>query len=122
MIDEKRNFLIVEFGDNDFGYQIAEALKELATYWTNNNVQYYCPYAIKRFLIVAVSSYYWKKNALEGAEDWQDFSISKWLSGMRVTFRQHMPTYTHYPDDTAVIDHDGGSAGLNLHTGETFTF
>ena len=121
MIEEKRNFLIVEFGDNDFGWHIADALKELATYWTDN-VQNYCPFAIKRYIIASVSSHYWKQHALDGAENWQDFSIPSYLLDMRVTFRQHMPTWTHYPDDAAIIDHDGGSAGLNLHTKETFTF
>jgi hypothetical protein len=127
---ESYNFLVVDFGDNDFGHIIADGLRELNEYWTNN-VQNYCPFAIKCFLIAHVVSYNWKKNCLWLDLDTPDTkeltvlpdqNVLNWLKEMQVTFRYKMPTYEldGYPEQ--YIDHDGGSAAMDLHTKTVFTF
>jgi hypothetical protein len=51
-----------------------------------------------------------------------DVNVLNWLKDMQVYFRDKMPTYEPegYPEQ--LIDHDGGSAAMDLHTNYIFTF
>jgi hypothetical protein len=124
------NFLVVEFGDNDYGHVIAKGIEELSSHWTEN-VRQLCPHAIKCFLVAYVVSCQWKKDCLWLGEETSDAdslmvlpnpNTLDWLKMMRVTFRDKMPTYEPegYPEQ--LIDHDGGSAAMDLNTNYIFTF
>ena len=129
--EPKRNFLVVELGDNDFSYRMQSALEELRDYWASEgNIQHHCAYSIKNFIVAHVVSYDWKKRCLEG--DWRehaapgevrfDESLIIYMQDIRVTFREKMPTYTPYEDDQTLIDHGGGSVAMDLNTGYVFQF
>ena len=64
--EPKRNFLVVELGDNDFSYRMQSALEELRDYWASEgNIQHHCAYSIKNFIVAHVVSYDWKKRCLD---------------------------------------------------------
>lgn len=119
MIEEKRNFLIVELCDNDFSNAMRHALEELTTYWTDN-IQNYCPFAIKEYMIASMTAYMEKSYILRDRGTFDREQYVKWFKGMRVTFRQKMPTYDI--EGTMEKDDDGGSVGYDINTKQIFQF
>lgn len=111
-----QSLLIVELCDNDFGNSLREALEEL--YKDVANVYNHSTDAIKQYIIAHVICNCWKRAALYENE-FNEQHYRKYLSKMRVTFRRELPRYT--PSGN-FVDHDHGSAGINLATGIAFNF
>lgn len=113
---KQKSLLIVEFGDNDFGHAIRDGLDSL--YEDVENVYNHSTDAIKEYLTAHVLCRFRKQYALWGLY-LDEVSNKKYLSDMRVTFCRKLPTYE---PEGELVDHNGGSAGIDLATGYSFTF
>lgn len=112
------NFLVVEFGDNDFGYYLREALEDLIT--EAGGVDF-CPILAKRYIIEYVVAKSKLNKILRGYEDQiNDDSTREYLSRIRVTFRDRLPTYDI--EGKNQVDHDGGSVYYDTHLEKVFSF
>lgn len=112
----EKSLLIVEFGDNDFGYDIKDALDSLHA--DTENIYNHSTDAIKEYIIAHVIGKNRKRAALR-KDSFVESDFQKYLNDIQVTFRRTLPR--NEPDGD-FIDHDGGSAGIDLANGYSFTF
>lgn len=113
MNPEPYNFIVVEFGDNDFGNQIKDALVEGVEYWGLDKKA--CPIIWKQFIIEYLTSYGIKRRIVDGREmdeSHMRYLNEKYFQRMRVKFEINAPT----------DDFDGGSAAYNMHTKYAWTY
>lgn len=110
------SLLVVEFGDNDFGHYIKDALENL--YLDTENIYNHSTDSIKRYIIAHIIGCCSKKHAL-WKSDFDENSTKKYLEKIRVSFKRELP---RYEPNGEFVDDDGGSAAINLATGFTFVF
>lgn len=110
------SLLVVEFGDNDFGHYIKDALESL--YLDTENIYNHSTDSIKKYIIAHIIGCCGKKYAL-WASNFDEISTKKYLEKIKVSFRRELPK--NEPDGK-FVDHDGGSAAINLATGQVFNF
>jgi len=106
----KRNFLIIQFGDNDFGHSLMEGVKDLKA--RVGDFQTLCPVAIKRFMVAYLEFCQKAKMILKGG-GYRD--CVGYFDTMRVTFEETFPSYDPY--EANPIDDMGGSVYVDLNTG-----
>lgn len=105
----KRNFLIIRFGDNDFGHDFMEGVKDLKN--RIKNFQNLCPVAIKRFMVAYLEFCQKADRILCGNRE----ASAGYFDTMRVTFEENFPT--DHPESTERVDDMGGSVYVDLNTG-----
>jgi hypothetical protein len=117
------NFIVVELCDNDFGWKIQEALLELVDKSPDLN---FCPEIAKRYIIEYILCDY-RKDMILNERHYSDNQFEKriselkdYLSKIRVTFRDKLPTYTP-EENSEVINHDGGSAYYDVNLKKAFS-
>jgi len=106
----KRNFLVVRFGDTDFGHDLREGVFDLKQ--RVGDFQNLCPTAIKQFMIAYLEFCQKAKIILKGG-GYSD--CVGYFDTMRVTFEEKFPSYDPY--DTERVDDQGGSVYVDLNTG-----
>ena len=108
------NLLVVEFCDNDFSYNIKEALESL--YKDTENIYNHSLDMIKRYLVIHVEAEMAKKSCLR---NWESSSYREYLERITVSFRKDLPKIE---PEGETVDHGGGSAAIDIVTGYAFTF
>lgn len=111
-----KSLLVVELCDNDYGYSIKDALEHL--YLDTENIYNHSTDAIKQYIIAHIDGRLGKNSALTNCKHNSE-RIKKYLSKMRVTFSRELP---RNEPDGETVDHDGGSAAIDLALGYAFTF
>lgn len=101
------NFVVVEFGDNDFGTDLLFALRNLID--DAGGVDF-CPTIAKEYITEHVVSAKRRRNILKG---WPQSDCREYLSSMHVTFRDKLPTTT--PDGDNTVCSDGGSVYYDVN-------
>jgi hypothetical protein len=102
-------FVLVDFGDNDFGHPIHEGLKEVYT----EGLHEMCPTIIKQYIIAHVVGYSLKRHAEHRINKESMFkemaSTYDWLSRLRVTVEDHKPEpNANWGDASYGLDCDTG--------------
>ena len=111
----KRNFLIIRFGDNDFGHDLMEGVKDLERRVID--FQTLCPVAIKQFMVAYMEFCQKAKIILKGG-GYSD--CVGYFDTMRVAFEENFPT--DHPESTERVDDMGGSVYVDLNTGHISWF
>jgi hypothetical protein len=111
---DKVNFIQVSLCDNDFGWTIADALRDGV-----DNFGYdkkLCPFLWKKFIIAYVVGYHMRNRVdLESSLeiDWKRaHSLEEYLKRIKVTYEQKRPT----------DDDDSGSAYYDFNLKEAYTY
>jgi hypothetical protein len=112
------NFLVVEFGDNDFGHYLREALRDIIDQCGGVD---FCPITAKKYIIEYVVMRSKLNKILRGYDkEINDESTREYLSRMRVTFRDKLPTWDI--EGQNFIDHDGGSVYYDINLDQVGSF
>lgn len=108
------NFVVVEFGDNDFGHYLRDALRDLVD--DAGGVDF-CPTVAKNYIVEHMVRSINCGNILRGFE----LSDNRaYLSRMRVTFRDKLPSYSPWEENP--VDHDHGSAYYDVNLDQVHSF
>lgn len=83
------NFIVVEFCDNDFAHDLREGFQKLVD--SSEEIKF-CPATAKKFLVAYVANAYRLRHILDGRSH-QFGRYRKYLSDIRVTFCDKIPTY-----------------------------
>lgn len=99
------NFVVVRLGDNDFGWRLGEALRDLVDEVGGIG---FCPELAKAYIVnhVAASSY--RTHLLRGGSTEYLKGLKAYLQSVRVEFRERLPTDD--PEGNIPLDDDDGGS------------
>jgi len=111
------NFIVAELCDNDFGYDLCQALRSLMD--DAGGVDF-CPHVAKAYIVEHMLSAYKRKLILKGTSGYSSPEyIEEYFNRMKVTFRDKLPTYDI--EGKYQIDHDGGSAYYDINLDKVYS-
>ena len=110
------NFIVAELCDNDFGYDLREAIRQLMD--DAGGIDF-CPHVAKEYIVEYIVSAHVRKTILRGQKGYSKAEhIRDYMNKIRVTFRDKLPTYDINGEHT--INHEGGSAYYDVHRDEVY--